>query len=186
MASSRVNITSPPSTRGYFSNSSAFTPTKLLLANPKAKKAKKSTGADDEEEDAFAGAGEVKKRIKNWMEKILTTKPQPLELPEVAKKDEAQFVKECQARFAARLDRRSRHEMAKITIKQRAIQALPAELREEALKEDNSLWSMQIISPTTFPPRKKWLMEHYQIPYTPSSEEIEAEEAQKKHYARFV
>ena len=61
---------------------------------------------------------------------------------------------------------------------------MPGELKTAALKEDPALWSMQIMTPWSDPPRKKWLMEHYRIPYKASQEEIDEEEFLKKKYAR--
>lgn len=91
---------------------------------------------------------------------------------------------ECQTRFAQRLDKRSRYEQAKIILKQRAIEQLPGELKTKALKDDPALWSMQIMTPVSHPPRKRWLMEHYGIPFKPTAEELESEEFLKKKYAR--
>lgn len=136
-------------------------------------------------EELFLSAGDVKKNVRNWLEQILTSKPEIVPMPDAAQKNEELFVKECQTRFAQRLDKRSRYEQAKIIIKQRAIEALPNELRPSALKDDDSLWSMQIIQPFSAPPRKKWLYEHFEVPYKAPAEELEQEESMKKKYARF-
>lgn len=159
------------------------------MATAKKKTTANKKGGEPEEEDPsdaiFMSAGDVKKQIRNWLEQIFTSKPEVLPLPPAAIANEELFVQECQQRFAKRLDRRTRYEQAKIIVKQRAIEALPDELKTEALKEDESLWNMQIIQPWSHPPRKKWLYEHFQIPYKPSLEELEEEEFMKKKYARF-
>jgi len=168
-----------------------FTPLRSFAqqkAKPDAKKAadKKKTGGMevDAGEEAFAQAGDVKKNVRNWLEQIFTSQPDVHPMPEAAQKNEELFVQECQMRFAQRLDKRTRYEQAKIILKQRAIEQLPNELKLAAKKDDPALWSMRIMTPFSDPPRKRWLLDHYQIPYKPSQQEIDDEDFLKKKYAR--
>lgn len=150
-----------------------------------AKDKKKAGGFEvDPGEEALASAGDVKKNIRNWLEQIIQSKPEITPMPQAAIDNEELFVKECQARFAQRLDERTRFETAKIIIKQRAIAQLPGDLKTSSLKHDPTLWSMRVMTPFSDPPRKRWLLEHYGIPYKASQQEIDEEDFLKKKYAR--
>jgi len=117
----------------------------------------------EESVDKVGIPSETRKRVRNWIEKILTSTPQPLPMPEVAAQNEELFVKECQTRFEIRKAERAKYEQAKINLKIRAVAALPAALKEDAIKVDHSLWPMGIMLPTTTPPTKEWLYDQYRI-----------------------
>jgi hypothetical protein len=130
-----------------------------------ATKAEKKGGKVSKPDDDIGGSipGDVKKRIRTWLEKTLLSSPTIKPIPEAAAANEELFLEEIKQKQLIHAQKREKFEMAKIVLKERAVAAMPAALREEALKTDYNLWPGDHLRPQHNVPTKEWLLDRYRI-----------------------
>lgn len=139
-------------TRGAFKTAAA-----------RANDTKKRVKGEDEGEGVGTVSGEQKRKVRAWLEDILTKKVPEVVLTEEQKKAEKDFLRDVQAKMNVRSARRDFLEGRKIRVKLNAIEALPSALREEALKPDENPWPLSILPMCHSPPSKESVYSHYRM-----------------------